>query len=140
MRQRGSLMLFITIKVCSALACSALAFTVAESRQLLPDYVLVKAAILIAGLMLGWRVPEIILSRMASRRRLKIEQGLPDALDLLVICAEAGLSLDQAIEEVARHLGSANPAVAEEFSLTAAEMRVLADRTQALLQAYPHAP
>jgi tight adherence protein C len=132
MRQHRSLMLFITIKVCSAIACAVLCFTVAESRGLLPDYMLVKAAILIAGLMLGWRVPEIVLSQMASRRRLKIEQGLPDALDLLVICAEAGLSLDQAIEEVAGHLGSANPAVSEEFSLTAAEMRVLADRTQAL--------
>ena len=89
-------------------------------------------AVLVGGLMLGWRLPEFVLSRMAARRRVKIEQGLPDALDLLVICAEAGLSLDQAIEEVARDLSAASPAVAEEFALTAAEMRVLSDRTEAL--------
>jgi len=132
MRQRGSLVIFILIKVCSALALPVLFLAVLEWRQLLPDYTLINAAILIAGLMLGWRIPEFVLSRMAARRRLKIEQGLPDALDLLVICAEAGLSLDQAIDEVARDLAAASPTVAAEFTMTAAEMRVLADRSQAL--------
>ena len=82
--------------------------------------------------MLGWRLPDIILSRLAARRRRRIEQGLPDALDLLVVCAEAGLSLDQAIEQVGRDLRTSNPEVAEEFATTAAEMRVLSDRGQAL--------
>jgi tight adherence protein C len=82
--------------------------------------------------MLGWRFPDFVLYRLAARRRLRIEQGIPDALDLLVICAEAGLSLDQAIEQVAHELHQANRPVADEFAETAAEMRVLADRAQAL--------
>jgi tight adherence protein C len=63
---------------------------------------------------------------------MRLETGLPDALDLLVICAEAGLSLDHAIEQVGRVLRSSNPEVAEEFAATAAEMRVSAIRGQAL--------
>jgi len=131
-RQRGSLAIFVTIKVCSALALAALFWALVEWQQLLAGSTIFRMVVLVGGLMLGWRLPEIVLSRMAARRRAKIEQGLPDALDLLVICAEAGLSLDQAIEEVARDLSAASPAVAEEFALTAAEMRVLSDRSEAL--------
>ena len=80
-----------------------------------------------AGFMLGWRLPDIVLSRIAARRRLQLEFGMPDALDLLVVCAEAGLSLNQAIDEVSRGLRASNSVVAEEFALTAAEMRVQAD-------------
>jgi tight adherence protein C len=57
---------------------------------------------------------------------------MPDALDLLVICAEAGLSLDRAIGQVGHVLRSSSPTVAEEFAATAAEMRVSAVRSQAL--------
>ena len=57
---------------------------------------------------------------------------MPDALDLLVFCAEAGLSLDQAIEQVAQDLRSSSPDVAGEFAAAAAEMRVLPDRSKAL--------
>jgi tight adherence protein C len=57
---------------------------------------------------------------------------MPDALDLLVVCAEAGLSLDQAIDQVSRDLRLSHPEVAEEFEITAAEMRVAPDRGAAL--------
>jgi len=69
---------------------------------------------------------------LSARRRVRLETGIPDALDLLVICAEAGLSLDHAIEQVGRVLGPSNPEVAEEFAMTAAEMRVSPVRSQAL--------
>ena len=64
--------------------------------------------------------------------RLRIEYGIPDALDLLVICAEAGLSLNQSIEEISRQLRMSNRDVADEFAATSAEMRVLPDFGQAL--------
>src|SRR6201981_1783765 len=91
-----------------------------------------RLALLLAALMLGWRVPDLFLSRFAARRRLQLERGLPDALDLLVICAEAGLSLDQAIEQVSEDLRASNPAVAEEFAIMASEMRGLSNRSEAL--------
>jgi tight adherence protein C len=81
---------------------------------------------------LGWRLPDFILNRILKRRRLRLEQGMPDALDLLVICAEAGLSLNQAIEEISRQLRLSNKDVADEFAATSAEMQVLPDFGQAL--------
>ena len=66
--------------------------------------------LLLAGAcLLGWRFPEVVLSRLAARRRVRLETGMPDALDLLVICAEAGLSLDHAIEQVGRVLSLLEP-------------------------------
>ncbi len=60
-----------------------------------------------------------------------MELGLPDALDLLVICAEAGLSLDAALKRVARELELTWPELSEEFGITAAELTYLPDRRQA---------
>ena len=90
------------------------------------------STILLAGLVFGWRLPDMVLSRIGGRRRIKIEAGMPDALDLLVICAEAGLNLEQSIEEISRALTPVNKEVGEELGLTAAEMRVLPDRSEAL--------
>jgi tight adherence protein C len=82
--------------------------------------------------MAGWQLPNIVLDRLAKRRQFRLQQGMPDALDLLVICAEAGLSLNQAIDEISVHLREAHKDVADEFVTTSAEMRVLSDVGQAL--------
>jgi tight adherence protein C len=103
-----------------------------EWRQWFAGSATIRVAVLLGALMLGWRLPDFILSRLAARRRLGLEQGLPDALDLLVICAEAGLSLDQSIDQVSRDLRGSNSAVADEFATTASEMRVLSNRAEAL--------
>jgi tight adherence protein C len=128
----GDLGTFFASKLCGAVAFAALAWLFLEWKQFFGGLVVVRMALLLGALMLGWRFPDVVLSRLAARRRLRIEQGLPDALDLLVICAEAGLSLDQAIEQVAHDMHAANPTVADEFTITAAEMRVLTDRGEAL--------
>ena len=62
----------------------------------------------------------------------KVSRGLPDALDMMVICSEAGLPLEPTIARVAAEIGHAHPAVAEELSQTATELRLLADRRVAL--------
>jgi tight adherence protein C len=131
-RGQGDLATFTASKLCSAVALAALAWLFFEWRQWLAGSEVIRLALVFGAMMLGWRLPDFILSRLAARRRLRIEQGIPDALDLLVICAEAGLSLDQAIEQVAQDMRQANRVVAAEFAATAAEMRVLADRAQAL--------
>jgi tight adherence protein C len=131
-RGHGQLAILLTVKVCGAIILATLCWFIIEWRHLLGGSMLVKGTAALAGLILGWRLPDFGLSRMAARRRLKVEQSLPDALDLLVICAEAGLSLDQGIEQTAKELATASPEVAEELAVTAAEMRVLSDRAQAL--------
>src|SRR5207248_2486591 len=84
------------------------------------------------GLLLGWRLPELVLTHLVRQRRTRIENGIPDALDLLVVCAEAGLTLNQAIEEISFQLRLSNKDVADEFTMTSAEMRILPDFGQAL--------
>jgi tight adherence protein C len=84
------------------------------------------------GATLGAYAPNIHLKNAIQKRRHKIQRGLPDALDLLVICAEAGLSLDGALTRVARELGRAFPELSDEFGLTAIELGFLPNRTEAL--------
>jgi tight adherence protein C len=81
-----------------------------------------------AAVILGYKGPEIFLSNKASKRTAEIQKGLPDALDLLVICAEAGLTVDAAFNRVAKELGRAYPELGDEFALTAIELSFLTER------------
>ena len=86
----------------------------------------------VAGaLILSYKAPDLYLKNRIQKRSAAIRKGLPDALDLLVICAEAGLTVDAAFHRVARELGRAYPELGEEFSLTAIELGFLTDRRQA---------
>lgn len=78
------------------------------------------------------RLPEIIVANARGRRHKALRKALPDALDLMMICAEAGLSLAAALDRVARELGRVSPELAEEFSLTSVELGFLPDRALAL--------
>ena len=84
-----------------------------------------------AAVIAGYKGPEIYLKNQATKRTNEIRKGLPDALDLLVICAEAGLTVDAAFNRVARELGRAYPELGEEFALTAIELSFLTERRQA---------
>ena len=128
----GHLAAVIAAKLCSGAAFVPLCWLFLEWRQLFVGATTVRLMLLAGACLLGWRFPEVVLSRLAERRRALLETGMPDALDLLVISAEAGLSLDRAIEQVGRVLRSSSREVAEEFAATAAEMRVTPDRGQAL--------
>jgi len=79
----------------------------------------------------GYKGPEIYLANLISKRTDAIRKGLPDALDLLVICAEAGLTVDASFNRVARELGRAYPELGDEFALTAIELAFLGERRQA---------
>ncbi len=80
---------------------------------------------------LSYKGPELFLSNKASKRTKEIQKGLPDALDLLVICAEAGLTVDAAFNRVAKELGRAYPELGDEFALTAIELSFLNERRMA---------
>jgi tight adherence protein C len=128
----GHLAALIATKFFGCATFVPLCWLVLEWRQWFIRAPTLRLAILAGASILSWRCPEVILSRLAKRRRVRLENGIPDALDLLVICAEAGLSLDHAIEEVGHTLRASSPEVAKEFSATAAEMRVLPVRSHAL--------
>jgi len=81
----------------------------------------------------GMLAPDFIIKQMRGTHLKKVERGLPDALDMMVICAQAGLGLENAIERVAQEFIYANQAVALELGICASEMRIGSDRRQALL-------
>ncbi len=81
----------------------------------------------------GMLTPDFIIKQMRSRHLKKVERGLPDALDMMVICAQAGLGLENAIERVAQEFIFANMAVATELAICSSEMRIGTDRRLALL-------
>jgi tight adherence protein C len=128
----GRLAALVAAKTCSAVAFVPLFWLLLEWRHFFTGSSTIRSVLLVGAFMLGWRGPDVVLSRLAARRRALLETGIPDALDLLVICAEAGLSLDNAIEQVGRVLRPSCREVAEEFAATAAEMRVSSARDQAL--------
>jgi tight adherence protein C len=80
---------------------------------------------------LGFLLPDFWLSNRISARQARIRRGLPDVLDLLVICIEAGLSLDQAVSRTAEELSLAQPAVCDELSIVVLEQRAGLHRAEA---------
>ena len=81
---------------------------------------------------LGFFIPRFLLKRKISARQMRIRLGLPDALDLTVICVEAGLALDQAVMRVGEDLKHAHPDLSNEFYLFNLEMRAGKPRAEAL--------
>ena len=131
-RGHGRLASLLAAKGCSAVVFLMAGWLLLAWHDIFGGSPLIRLFVLAVAVLFGWRLPDVILSRLAARRRVRLEQGMPDALDLLVFCAEAGLSLDQAIEQVARDLHLSSPEVAGEFAAAAAEMRVLPERSKAL--------
>ncbi len=90
-------------------------------------------AILGAAFAVGMLAPDFFIKQMRGAHLKKVERGLPDALDMMVICAQAGLGLETAIDRVAQEFIFANPAVATELAICSSEMRIGTDRRTALL-------
>jgi tight adherence protein C len=88
-------------------------------------------AIVLASCLLGLKAPEIFLANQIGKRQDSIRRAFPDALDLLLICVESGLAIEAAMQRVGQEIGSQSVALAEEFTLTMAELSYLSDRVQA---------
>ncbi len=129
---RGSrvVSLFIGSKVLLMLALPVLAYFVVASKGLTTTsfYATIGGAFG-AGMLL----PDFVIRQIRAAHLKQVEKGLPDALDMMVICAQAGLGLENAIERVAQEFVFANRAVATELALCANEMRIGSDRRNALL-------
>ncbi|MEO1189712.1 MAG: type II secretion system F family protein [Pseudomonadota bacterium] len=96
--------------------------------------IMLRMSIPLGSAILGFYLPDLYVSNRATKRSKALELALPDGLDLLVICAEAGLSLDSALTRVANEMGNSSPELADELALTAVELTFLPDRKQALSQ------
>jgi tight adherence protein C len=84
-----------------------------------------------AGALLGFYVPDLFVGNMIQRRQQSIMRAFPDALDLMLICVESGMSIESAFTKVAAEIGTQSAELAEELALTTAELSYLPDRRQA---------
>jgi len=92
----------------------------------------VKLLVSMLAVMAGAYFPDVMVKNAALKRQDKLRKSLPDALDLMVICAEAGLSLDATLRRVADELADARPELSDELGLTSLELGFLQDRRKAL--------
>jgi tight adherence protein C len=99
-------------------------FVIAKLEQSTP----VKIGMCVAAAYLGLQAPMLFLKNAISKRQLSIRRAFPDALDLLLICVESGMSIETAFRKVAVEIGSQSIELAEEFTLTTAELSYLPDR------------
>lgn len=83
------------------------------------------------GAAAGFYAPNIYISSLAQKRQKSLMRAFPDSLDMLLICVEAGMSIEMAFNKVSQEIGSASPELAEEFGITLAELSFLPDRRQA---------
>lgn len=111
-------------------AAVTLLFLLGSAKVHVPSIVLALATVGAAAV--GYYLPTVVVTNAVTRRQQDIQRSFPDALDLTVICVEAGLSLEAAFSRVADELGESGRALAEEIGLTTAELAFLNDRRQAL--------
>jgi tight adherence protein C len=129
-RDEGALGLFVGGKVLLLVLLPLAAWVALDTLAVEgPTYNAAIAAAAVAGLL----APDLVAGRLRKRYLKTVERGMPDALDLMVICAEAGLALEASVTRVGTEMGFANAAVANELSTTANELRIMTDRRAALL-------
>lgn len=80
----------------------------------------------------GYMAPKYWITKRVEKRKEEIQSGFPDALDMMLVCVEAGQSMDQSIVRVARELRASYPALADEFEIISHEMKAGKDKTQVL--------
>ncbi|HPG89542.1 MAG TPA: type II secretion system F family protein, partial [Hyphomicrobium sp.] len=92
---------------------------------------MMKVGVVVVGFAAGFYGPNVYLENMIGKRRTSIMRAFPDSLDMMLICVESGMSIEQAFARVGEEIGTASAELAEELALTTAELSYLADRRQA---------
>ena len=131
-RSKDALVIYLFAKLALPFALGAVAVVLVYVANLWAMSGMMKLFVAIAAVVAGAYAPEVFVANIRQKRQQVLQKGLPDALDLLVICTEAGLALDAALTRVARETGPACPELAEELSICAVELGFLPDRRQAL--------
>ncbi|WP_168788365.1 type II secretion system F family protein [Paraburkholderia aromaticivorans] len=131
-RSRAAVSIMLAVKFATGLICAALTVMLGSHIPVIGAYPAIRGAMMLFVFITGMIIPEYIMAFRASRRRKAMAGCLPDALDLLVICTNAGNSLGVSIRRVADELATICPPLASEFALTADELKLSGDSTRAL--------
>ena len=130
-RGQAPYMTFLVMRMVAPLAFSALAAFYLFFLLDLKHPPIVKLGACIAAAWLGLQLPMLLLKNQIQRRQLSINRAFPEALDLLLICVESGMSIEAAFRKVSEEVGTQSVPLAEELMLTTAELSYLPDRRQA---------
>ncbi len=130
LRSAHALAIFVGAKAILLGALPLLAWVGLRDMGMAPIWT--RLLLAVAGVV-GLMAPDFLLRRIRVRYLASVERAMPDALDLLVICTEAGLALEQGMERVASEIRVSSPACAMELEITHNELRILADRRTALI-------
>ena len=135
-QQRDALAFFLSLKIIVLLAAGVLAGLIAAGVEQFNGNPFLIGFAGLAGAVIGGLLPEMALRRLSARRRLRLSRALPDALDLMVLCVEAGYTFERALSMVSQELQPLAPDLALELALVEAELRLGADRRSALQGLY----
>jgi tight adherence protein C len=131
-RNKDALVAYLFAKLVTPFAfggAAIVAFYVLPMFEL-PD--IARLCVVLFTVLIGSYLPDLYVRRAVNKRKAKIRKALPDALDLIVICVEAGLSLDAALQRVAQEARPMAPELADELDFTTFELGILPDRKMAL--------
>ncbi|MGI4985525.1 MAG: type II secretion system F family protein [Janthinobacterium lividum] len=131
-RGKSAVSILLAIKFCVGAVCAVLAVTMGSHIPMIGATALGRGVAMMGAFIVGMIVPEYIMGWRAKRRRNMMAGCLPDALDLLVICTNAGNSFPVSMQRVADELASICPPLSNEFALTADELYLSGDTTRAL--------
>lgn len=131
-RERRAVAVVAGLKVVVGACLAAGAIALGPHIPTIGTYFIFRVLMMGGAFIIGMMLPEYGIGLVTRRRQRAIAAALPDALDLLVICTNAGNSLVVAIKRVASELATICPALADEFSVTADELRIGGDSAQAL--------
>ncbi len=131
-RSKDALVAFLFMKIFLPFAFGGAAVFAIYGIGIIDVPPLFQLLVAMVCVVIGAYAPEVFVKNAIQKRRKLIQKGLPDTLDLLVICAEAGLALDAALTRVSREMERSCPEVSDEFGLTAVELGFLPDRKKAL--------
>lgn len=131
-RGNAAVSVLLAAKLCVGLACAAITIMMGSHLPVVGPYPVARGMAMMAAFVVGMIIPEYVMAWRARGRRARMAGCLPDALDLLIICTNAGNSFPVSIRRVADELTTICPPLAGEFSLTADELYLSGDTTRAL--------
>lgn len=131
-RSHDTIMLYLLMRIVMPIIFGFVAFFLIFVIQAFKIQMMTKLLAMIGSVLLGVSSPDIFLKNLSQKRVAILRKAMPDALDLMVICAEAGLSLDAALGRVSKEMEPSCPELAEEIGLTSVELGFFPDRSQAL--------
>ncbi|GAK34370.1 MULTISPECIES: type II secretion system F family protein [Iodidimonas] len=139
-RQKDAVIIYLFFKMVLPALIAISSLLLVYGYDAFADSPMLKVLLPPGAILIAFMGPDLVVKNQIQKRMAAIRKALPDALDLMVICAEAGLTLDSAFQRVTGEMGKSAPELGDEFGLTTVELGFLPDRRQALMNLAERVP